>query len=79
MPTKRKPKYVPPVAVDGEYAVDALFAKLFPTQATKDPTAKRFGTAYRSPPKPPPEEARPVRRRSPLAEDRPELTEKPRP
>ncbi len=79
MPTKRKPKYVSPVDVDGEYAVDAPFAKLFPKRATKDPTAKRFGTAYRSPPEPPPKEARPLRRRSPLAEDRPELTDQPRP
>lgn len=76
MPTKRKPKYVPPVDVDGEYAVDALFAKLFPRQAQKDPAVKRSGTAYRSPPEPPPEKARPVRRR-PLAGDLPAPPDRP--
>ena len=73
MPTKRNPKYVPPVDVDGEYAVNALFAKLFPRQTPKDPAVKRSGTAYRSPP----EEAQPLRRRSPLAGDLPAPPDRP--
>lgn len=79
MSTNRKPKYVPPVDADGNYASDATFAELFPKQAPKEPAAKRFGTAYRSPPDPPPEEARPVRRQSPLAEPRPRQTGQPKP
>jgi hypothetical protein len=79
MPTNRKPKYVPLVDADGNYAADAAFAELFPKQEPKEPTAKRFGTAYRSPPSPPPEEARPVRRYSRLAEEQPPRKGQPKP
>jgi len=70
---------VPPVDADGNYAIDAAFAELFPKQAPKEPAAKRFGTAYRSPPGPPPEEARPVRRYGRLVEDQPPRTGEPKP
>ena len=74
--SNRKPKYVPPVDFDGSYAVDAFLAKVFPEHAAKEPQER--GAAYRRPPEPPPEEARPVRRRSPLADERPRWSGKPK-
>jgi hypothetical protein len=74
---KRKPKYVPPVDLDGNYTVDAAFAELFPEHAPKEPQTR--GAAYRSPAEPPPEETWPARRRSPLADERPRWTGKPKP
>jgi hypothetical protein len=75
--SNRKPKYVPPVDAEGNYTVDAAFAELFHGQTPKEPQTP--GAAYRSPPAPPPEEARPVRRRSPLADERPRWSGKPNP
>ena len=75
--TKQKPKYVPPVDVEGNYAVDAFFAKLFPEHAPKEPRPR--GAAYRTPAEPPPEEARLLPRRSPLADERPRWSGKPKP
>ncbi len=68
---KRKPKCVPLIDVDGNYTVDANFAQLKRDQPPKEPSARTFGAAYRSPPEPPPEEALPIRRYSPHVEDRP--------
>ncbi len=75
--TKQKPKYVPPVDAEGNYTVDAFFAKLFPEHAPKEPQTR--GAAYRSPAEPPPEEVRPLRRRSPLAEEHPRWSGQPKP
>jgi hypothetical protein len=66
---KRKPKCVPIIDFEGNYAVDAFFAKLSGKRPSKEP--KTPGAAYRKPPEPPPEEAKPVRRHSPLADERP--------
>jgi hypothetical protein len=72
---KRKSKYVPPVDAEGNYTVDAAFAELFHGQTPKEPQTR--GTAYRSPAEPPPEG--PLRRRSPLADERPRWSGKPKP
>jgi len=75
----RKPKYVPPVDAEGNYAADAIFANPRREQTPKEPHTRTFGAAYRLPPGPPPEEQRPIRRHSPLAEDHPPRTGHPDP
>jgi hypothetical protein len=76
-PAAKRSKYVPPVDLDGNYTVDAFFAELFHGQTPKEPQIR--GAAYRSPAEPPPEEARPLRRRSPLADEWPRWSGKPKP
>jgi len=62
---KRKPTYVPPVDLDGNYTVDKSCESLFNKLVSNLDSFERFGAAYRTPPEPPPEEARPIRRYNP--------------
>jgi hypothetical protein len=71
MTKNRKPKYVPLVDAAGNYTIDDFVAQMFPRQKLKDPPAPARGPAFREPPEPPPEEEKPVCRRSQLLEQRP--------